>query len=175
VQQKYKILKIYSCFVFFVAGVLSAYILNFQVYAATVIENNVSASANSGENTVSGSGDIRTGDAKAESKVDTNVSGDDETKVKVKASAEANGQKETVEKESTGANQEFNVDVSAEIDGNEADIDPNVSDQVEPASQTNIQTETNQNQKDSGFFAKTMNSIDRGIEKVLSTIAEIFS
>src|SRR3990172_164125 len=59
------------------------------------ISTDVNSSANSGGN--SGSENIQTGDAKAESSVETNVSGNGKTKVDIKAEATANGKTETRE------------------------------------------------------------------------------
>jgi hypothetical protein len=97
----------------------------FQVSAAgsVNIKNNVRAKANSGGNTISGPGEIKTGDATAKSSVKTNVSGE-EVNIKTEASAEANGEKAEINVESNGEDVDIRKDITA--DGSEAGADVNI-------------------------------------------------
>jgi hypothetical protein len=146
-----------------------------EARSSAVIQENVSATANSGGNVIDGSGNIQTGDARAESKVETSVSGGDDTKVKVKTQAEANGKKVEIEKEISDPNQGLNVDISVGSDENQAQADAQAQMNVENKTDSVARTNTDKDQQDSGFFAQVKNSVERGIEKLFSTISSLFS
>jgi hypothetical protein len=92
-----------------------------------VINENISATANSGGNVIDGSGNIQTGDTKAESKVETNVSGSNEAKVNVKTEAEANGKKVETGVHEQNSNEDINIQKKVEEDGGKAQTTIDIS------------------------------------------------
>jgi hypothetical protein len=133
------------------------------------IKNNVRAKANSGGNTISGSGEINTGDATAKSSVKTNVSGE-EINVSAEAEAEANGEKAEVNVESSGE------DVNIHEEAGNASAEVNVTNNLQPTTNNEQQdnNDINESEKKS-FFAKTVSSIRSGIKSVVNKIITIFS
>ncbi len=60
--------------------------------ASASIENNISATANTGGNTIKGNGTIKTGDATAQVQAENYVNGEESTQNKVEARAEVQGE-----------------------------------------------------------------------------------
>lgn len=76
-----------------------------RVYAKNTsanVENNISATANTGGNKIEGSGTIKTGDASASVKAENYVNGEEKIQTKVEARAEVQGEGATASVEVNG-------------------------------------------------------------------------
>ncbi len=120
------------------------------------VENNVRAKANTGGNKITGSGEIKTGDATAKSSVKTNVSGE-EINVKTEASAEANGEKAEVNAESNGENVDIHKETGDE--GSQASADVNV----------NANTQNNK-----GIISLVISSVKNAVENLFNKVISFF-
>ena len=144
--------------------------------SSVYIQENVKVEANTGGNTVDGSGEIKTGSARAESSSKTEVKSGGESKIEINAKAEANGKK--VEAEVKEKNPKENISVSKEIkEGNsEAKVDIEISSD-EPQGVENISTESNlitespsNDQENKSIFAKAAESISIAIKNIFDQI-----
>jgi hypothetical protein len=132
--------------------------------ATTSVSSSVSATANTGGNILNGSGEIKTGDAKAESSVKTEVNSSDEANIKIDARAEANGQKVEEKYESDEPNQSADIHKEA--------VDENASASVD------VKIDTNNANADTG--EENVEKAQKGIiasvkEKMISFIDKIIS
>lgn len=140
------------------------------------INDNVSATANSGGNTQSGSGEIKTGSAKAESSVTTNVSGG-KTKVDMKAEATANDKTETKEihKET---NENMNAEVKAEASSNDnsgTNLKTEENQLESPVPENKVEVQAESSRENQGFVANIENKIGSFFSNITDKILNIFS
>jgi hypothetical protein len=151
--------------------------------AATVIENNVSSSANSSGNSVSGTGEIKTGNASAESSVNTKINSGGESKIEVNAKAEANGKK--VETNVTEENPKENLHISKEIqDGSgqakaEVNVETGKNDSVDVLQGINTEAQTvaaaqSKNQENSNFFIVIARSFSEAVKSIFDKVSSFF-
>lgn len=132
------------------------------------IQNNVSATANTGDNHISGSGSIKTGNASAESSVKTEVNSSGNTEIDIEAQAEANGEK--VEASVESKNSDENIDIHKETG------DENASASVDVEINTNISqdanaAEQNVDEAKKGIFASVKETVKSFIGKIISLFA----
>lgn len=125
------------------------------------IQNNMSSAANTGGNHISGSGTIKTGDAKASANVKNNISGEN-VEIKVEARAEANGEKVEVNTESDGQNIDIRKEASDE--NTSASVDVNVKN-----NSVNIETkEEDSDEAEKGIIASVKEITESFIDKIIS-------
>ncbi|OGI26465.1 MAG: hypothetical protein A3J76_00750 [Candidatus Moranbacteria bacterium RBG_13_45_13] len=179
IHKNYKIYIIYILFF----GLMVVWKTTSVSADSVIIENNVSATANTGGNVVEGGGEIQTGNASASSSSSTTVNGDGETKVEVKAKAEANGKKVEAEVKEKNPKEDINVQKGIEDDGSEAKVDIEINTNSEGnITEENVNQEnTNQSegQSDSqntsdNFFAQATNSISKAIKGFFDNILSFF-
>ncbi len=140
--------------------------------AKTVIENNVSSSANTGGN--SGSENITTGDAKAGSKVETKVSGDGEAKIDAKVEAEANGKKAEAEVHEENPEGDINIRKEVSEDGAKASVDVSIganSAEMEDDADEEEEADKNENK---GFIASIAERVSNTFRNIWEGIGSIF-
>lgn len=178
-EGKHKNYKIYISYICFAAMVVLG-VLSFAEADSVVIENNVSATANTGGNVVEGSGEIKTGNASASSSSSTTVKGGGETKVEVKAKAEANGKK--AEAEVREVDPKENISVQKEVqEGNaEAKVDIDVStDQGNQGDGKNGAENTAESEDggeaDGNFFSKITENISNAAKSFWEGIISLLS
>lgn len=110
------------------------------------VENNVSATANSGGNKIEGSGNITTGDAKAEVKAVNVMNGEGENSVKAEVKAEANGESAEANYEGSGP-----ADIHEESADGSAEAEIKVENNIEGQPQSENESKS--------FFEKVWNFI----------------
>jgi len=163
--------------------------LSFRVSLAdassVIIQENASATADTGGNVVEGAGEIKTGNASASSSSSTTVSGNSggETKVEVKTKAEANGKK--VEAEVKEENLKENVSIKKEVKegGSEAKVEIDVTPvESDPAiAEKEDQEEVNSPEMgepvadEKNIFARTAESISETARSIFERVVSLFS
>ena len=172
------------CFVAVVVGIISfANACSNRVSVAVAIENNVSAEANSGGNHVEGLGEIKTGPASAESSVETNVSGDEKTKVEVKAEAEANGKKAEIEVKEKNLKENVSIRRGVQGEGSEAKVNVDIVQNENDAENLNEETGEESNidsgqsigeEKSENFFVSIGEGISNAVKGIFNRIVSFF-
>ena len=131
---------------------------------STSVNNNVSATANTGGNAINGSGTIKTGDAEAKSSVETEMGSNDQVEIKIDAQAEANG--EMVEEKYESDEPHQNADIYKEASGENAKASVEISIDTDGAN-TNS-SEKNDERAQKGIFSSVKEKFGSFIDKVIS-------
>jgi len=118
------------------------------------VKNTVSATANSGGNTISGSGTIRTGDASATVEAKNYVNGGKDIENKVEAKAEGEKAEVSINGESKNCQAEEGENCSVEMENNIASVGENTAETVKgEEAEKNIANEAG------SFWAKLAKSV----------------
>lgn len=150
---------------------------------STIIENNVSSSANSSGNSVSGPGEIKTGNASAESNVSTKINGGGESKVEVNAKAEANGKKVETNVKAENPNENINIRKEVHDENSNAKVDVNIgTGEKNPADisqESNTETQNgavaqSNNQENNNFFTAMTHSVSESVKNIFNKIISLF-
>lgn len=141
---------------------------------SVIIENNVSATANTGGNVVEGGEGIQTGSASASSSSSTSVNSEGKTEINIKAEAAANGKTETKEihKKIEGkASENVRVEASSESDEDEAEIktEEEVREEI-----NSLEDSQNANKENKNFFISVAEKISSAIRGVFDNIISLF-
>ena len=142
---------------------------------SVIIENNVSATANTGGNVVEGGGEIQAGNASAaaESSVKTNTSSEGKTKIDAKAEATANGKTETkeVHKEIKG-NVSENVQVEASSGSDESGVE--IKTKEEEQKEADSLDGQNTSEENKNFFISVAENISSAIKGIFDSMILFF-
>jgi hypothetical protein len=126
------------------------------------VQNSVSATANTGGNTISGGGTIKTGDASSSVKSETNVSGENNVQNKTDAKAEAQGNGATA-----------SVNVNGDKKSCAAENGQGCQVQIQNSTQESQGNQGNQiNQEDGGNNINTADISDKASKPKDKNIAE---
>lgn len=144
---------------------------------STIIENNVSSSANSSGNSVNGSGEIKTGNASAGSNVSTKINGGGESKVDVNVKAEANGKKAEANVNAVNPQENININKEVQTENGTAKVDVNIEtdgNNQSASSQQSAAEVQNDNQENSNFFTAMAQSVSGAVKNIFDKIISLF-
>lgn len=168
----YQNYKAYSYYAFFTAIIVFTAISFVEARSSAVIDENVSATANSGGNVIEGGGEIKTGNASASSSTKTTVKGGGETKFDVKTEAEANGKKVEAEVHKEKAGEDISIEKKVEKDGSEAQASIDIS------SHENEQADASENlpnnAEEKNIWTRVTESVSSAIKNIFGKIISIF-
>jgi hypothetical protein len=143
-----------------------------QARSSVKIEENVSATSNTGGNAIEGGGEIKTENASASSSSKTTVKGGGETKIDVKTEAEANGKK--VEAEVHEENPGENISIQKKIEENGSVTETNIDISNQESNEAEIVEDAQNVAGETNLFARAAERASEVVKNIFERIISIF-